>query len=164
MTTSIIANDFSPVTPKEFVKIFPEFKGIAIPAITFQLELSMQKNNQTVWGEYWRFAVILETAHELAVQYNIVAGLAEAGKNGMTSTGFVSSESVGPSSMSRSTQAPSWMTGDDVLDSYYGRTWYGQRYLGLLIVAIPPGKVVMSPPITRQGTMTRPGYRSVTAP
>ena len=154
---------YAPVTVAEFLAIFPEFAGVPVPAIQFQLDLSMKKQNKREWGQYWREAVLLETAHALALRFNIAAAAAAAGINNPTAIGFATSMSASPGSLSQSAQMPAWMTGDDELDSYYGRTFFGQQYLVLLIQVIGAGKVVVSPQVGMRGPNPLEGYRSITS-
>lgn len=155
--------DFSPVTVEEFLAAYPEFKELEESAVQFQLDLENMDQNKSAWKRYWRFAVILATGHALALDYDISAGLAASGKKNPIEAGVVTSQSAGPSSLSESRSLASWMTGDDILDSNYGRTTYGQRYLTLLIRVIPPAGVVYSPPIGSAGACG-PGYRSRVRP
>ena len=153
----------TPVTMIEFQGIFPEFATVPEPAIQFQLDLSMKKQNRVEWEQYWREAVMLEAAHNLALRFNVSAEAAAAHINNPTAVGFATSMSASPGGLSQSAQMPGWMTGDDELDSYYGRTFFGQQYLILLIQVIGAGKVVFSPQIGRRGPNPLEGYRSITS-
>lgn len=156
-------NPYAPITVTEFLAIFPEFTSVAEPAIQFQLGLSMKKQNKLEWGQYWREAVLLETAHALAIRFNIAAAAAAEGINNPNAVGFATSMSASPGGLSQSAQMPAWMTGDDKLDSYYGRTFYGQQYLVLIIQVIGAGKVVVSPQIGVRGPNPLAGYRRITS-
>lgn len=151
---------FAPVTVREFRKIYPEFAGVGDGAIAFRLNLCMKKQNKQAWQQYWREAVILDTAHRLALRYNITAGAVANGIRNPNAVGFATSLSASPGSLSQSATVPAWMTGEDELDSFYGQTLYGQEYLVLLIEVIPPVDVVISPQIHRERAVT-PGYRSI---
>lgn len=159
---SATANPYAPVTAADFLGPFEEFGGIKEAAIQFQLDLSNMKQKKAEWKQYWRFAVMLETAHELAVQYDVSAACAALGKQDPYGVGFATSTSASPSSLSQSNAIPAWMTGDSEVDSNYGRTLYGQRYLALLNQVISPVDVVISPQISSQAVLG-PGYRSITS-
>lgn len=156
------ANPFAPVTVPDFLAVFKEFAGIDESALQFQLDLSNMKQNKQAWDRYWRFAVMLESAHELAVLYDVSGAAEENGKNDPKGVGYTTSVSASPSSLSQSESIPAWMTGDDAVDSYYGRTLYGQRYLALMNQVISPAGVVISPQISAQAALGR-GYRSLTS-
>lgn len=136
------------VTVAQFRKIFPEFAEVSNEAIGFEINLGEKKQNRATWGQYWKEAVMLSVAHSLALRFNVAGGAADAGMNNPNAgIGFTTSRSASPSSLSEGSQMPAWMTGDDILDSYYGRTMYGQRYLVLMIEVIPAGAAVISPQV-----------------
>lgn len=157
------ADPHAPVTPEEFLELFPEFRDVPLPVVKNELDASMTKQNKREWGQYWREAVMKKAAHELAIRFKIAAAAADAGANNPAAIGFSTAKSASPGGLSESAQMPAWMTGDDVLDSYYGRTFFGQQYLVLLIEVISPAKAVLSPLIGMRGPNPVSGYRSMTS-
>lgn len=157
------SNPHAPVTVEEFLESFPVFVSIPSGAVRFQVELANMEQSQSAWGLYWRYAVMLSVAHALATLYDISAAADKEGLLDPNDAGVATSVSAGHGSLSIGSSAPAWMTGDDVLDSEYGRTWWGRQYLMLLIKHIPAGRVVISPQIgSGMGGEYGPGRRSRT--
>jgi hypothetical protein len=142
-----MANDFAPVTVEEFLAVFGEFGDVPQAAVQFRLDLAM-KQDKAEWGDYWRQAVMLMAAHALALRFNLSEKAAESGRMNPYMTGLATSQSASPSSLSQSFQLPAGALGDDPFTVWMYRTAYGQEWLALLIMVIPPGGVVRSPPIT----------------
>ncbi len=145
---SLIPVQSEEVQPEELLAAFPEFGEVPVEAVRFQLALAAKKQSRAAWGGYWRFAVILAAAHELSLSYDVAAGLAGAGKKDAATVGFTTAVSAAPGSLSESMAFPAWMTGDDVIDSHYGRSAYGRQYLLMLIEVVPGGSLVVSPQIS----------------
>lgn len=143
----MMADNFAPVTVAEFLEHFPEFGDVPPAAVQFQLNLAMKSQNTTEWGCYWREAVQLMTAHVLALKYNIADKATELGRMNPYMTGFATSQSASPGSLSFSSQLPAGALGDDPFISWMYRTAYGQEWLALLVMVIPPCSVVLSAPV-----------------
>lgn len=140
--------DCAPVTIEEFLAEFPEFSALPSAVVEAQLNRAMRAMNKAEWADFWRDAVKLLAAHTLATRYNISARAAELGKRSAYSAGFATSQSASPGRLSVSKQLPAWMTGDDPFVSWMAATDYGQEWLALLVMVIPPVGVVWSSPVT----------------
>jgi len=114
---------------------FPEFSAVSDARVQAFLDDAVVEIRAAIWGDFWRRAVNLYTAHMLAL-----AEMQAAGSTG--SVGPVASRSVGDVSISFAVSAG---TGGAAVD-WMGSTGYGQELLRLINVVGVDLLVVYWPP------------------
>lgn len=129
-----------------FIDAYPEFGDVPQSAIERQIDLSNLTLLESAWGKWYSHALMLFTAHYLAVRYNISAKLAELGlRSPVSSIGTVTNKSANTSGLSEGSATSQLITSANPIEADLARTEYGLEYLHLLKIVIPPGRVVYSP-------------------
>lgn len=121
---------------------FPVFKSVGNPEILFYLNQYNSELTPLYWGDCLGEAVLLLTAHEIALSQNSQAN-AQISPDGfvVTSSGAGAITQAAAAELSVSFAEPAVGSSGSANDAYYQKTEYGQKYVALKRECLPRGLV-----------------------
>lgn len=119
-------------TYAQFIALFPAFSAVSQPIVEDALSLSANLLDESAWGNFFSNAVGLDAAHNLAMN-SLLDTISGSFKN--TAGPLTSASAAGASA---SFASPPNVDGYGS-NSWYSKTTYGQRFMRLRAVVIPPG-------------------------
>lgn len=117
----------------KFILMHPEFANDSDKLVQAYLERALLFLDDSVWGVHYEQAVMLESAHNLALAK--IAG-SDSGGAFQGAVGPITSVSAAGISTSFATLSPQ---GKSATDDWYNKTVYGQQFLRLRNMTIAPG-------------------------
>ena len=110
--------------PQDLLDGYPGFLGTPLPAIQLQLNMATALLAPSAWGDYYSQAVLLDTAHNLALME------IAASSNGAFQAAVGTVNSVSGAGISTSFNAAQ-VDSKSYREQWYSKTVYGQQLLRL---------------------------------